>query len=693
MIFSKLFFKSDLIKGRTCHKLFCSRDLLRTVPEDFVEIWFNSFYSIRSMKQIVQKYQHLAPIFLLILAGFLVYSNTLTAPFIFDDKNSILNNSATHSLRSIFATPRPFLNLTFALNYMLHGHQVLGYHLVNILIHISASLLLFGILRRTLSLPYFDGKFDHNEKWISFAVSLIWLVHPLQTGSVTYLTQRAESLMGCMYLLSFYAAIRGLTENSPKKWYGVSIAAAFFAMASKQVAVSIPIAIFLYDLIFISSEPEEMIQKRKFYYLGLLLIWLQIPASLLTAHAGETSTAGFFYDKISWIQYAKTQPEVILHYLKLTFWPVSLCLDYGWPIAKSAKEIAIPTLAIASFILVSIWLMKWKPALGFLSVWFFLTLAPTSSFMPLSDVAFEHRMYLPLIALLVLCVFLIHSVLVHFFKSQASRVGVVLCAIVIFCFGFLTIKRNQVYASSLSIWKDTLEKRPENARARNNYGVALFEKGEYERAIQYFKEAIALRSDYADPYVNMGAALTQTGNLKEAENYYYRALVVDPNVQDANYNLANMHMRAARYDQAEHHYQEELKRDPNHFHAHNNFANLLLAQNTDVTLAEAIKHYRKAIQINPRYIIARNNLGIALSRQQKFDEAAGVYKEAIRIFPDSADLYNSFGSVLAQQGKYDEAVKQFEKAVSLRPDFTDALANLDLARTQLKSRQVSPSSH
>ncbi|MBT7702373.1 MAG: hypothetical protein HN700_18950, partial [Verrucomicrobia bacterium] len=203
------------------------------------------------------------PFLLLMVAGVLAYWNSFDGVFLFDDFASIRDNpyirvlwplSRSMSLplsdTGLTVDGRPLLSLSFALNHWLFGPEPWGYHLVNLLIHLTAGLLLFGIVRRTLELPQFRERYAQSGTWLALASALIWLVHPLQTESVTYIVQRAESLMGMLFLLTLYCAIRGFTGAKCGRWYLAAVLVCACGMGVKEIMFSAPLLVLLYDYIF-----------------------------------------------------------------------------------------------------------------------------------------------------------------------------------------------------------------------------------------------------------------------------------------------------------------------------------------------------------------------------------------------------------------------------------------------------------
>jgi protein O-mannosyl-transferase len=360
---------------------------------------------------------------LIIALGVIAYWNSFSGVFVLDDRRMILENEIVlrpWPLGDVLFGIRPILNLTLALNYALTGLNVWSYHAVNLLIHILAGLVLFGIVRRTLEKVVIAR--SYSSTGLAFTISLLWLVHPLLTQSVTYLIQRAESLMGLFYLLVIYCAIRA--NDSPKAigWYFSAVLSFALGMGTKEVMVTAPFTLLLYDRIFLAASWKEVFRRRWGLHLGLLAaLGISMTSFLLKYVKWAAPTAGFAFDEITPLQYAVTQPGVVLHYLRLAFWPDPLAFDYYWPIADSLGEILIPGFFIALLFGMALRALFFRPPLGFLSIWFFFILAPTSSIMPIADIAFEHRMYLSLISPVALAVIGAQAVLNRFIRSVFWR--------------------------------------------------------------------------------------------------------------------------------------------------------------------------------------------------------------------------------------------------------------------------------
>ncbi len=394
---------------------------------------------------------------------------------------------------------------------------------------------------------------------------------------------------------------------------------------------------------------------------------------------GYAKSGVLVVEKITALDYAISQPGIIVHYLRLCFWPRGLCLDYGWPVATTAGEIIPPLLLVVALLALTVWAIFRWPAWGFLGGWFFLILAPTSSVFPIKDLAFEHRMYLPLAAVatsLVIGGFLAGEWLVGrgAISLRASRVtGVLFATLVAIALAVLTFGRNMDYRSELSIWEDTVANTPGNERAQNNLGLALQSRGQLDKAIAHLKRAVEIKPDYAPFHNNLGGALNDCGRFGEAIAHYEKALQLMPDLAEAHNNLGLALVAVGRPNEAIAHYQRALEIKPDYAEAYYNLGNALSARGE---LDQAIADYQKALEINPDFADACNNLGGALLKCGRVDEAITQYEKALEINPDFAGAHYNLGLALAGRGQIEEAIRHYHQALNVKPDHEEALNSL-----------------
>ncbi|HEX2854901.1 MAG TPA: tetratricopeptide repeat protein [Opitutaceae bacterium] len=635
---------------------------------------------------------------LVVLATLLAYQNGLRGPFVFDDFPTIVENPTIRRLSTSLMPPsetgltvngRPVVNFSLALNYAFGGIEPRGYHATNLAIHTLAALLLFGVVRRTLLLTRLQGA----ALPLALAIAGIWAVHPLQTAAVTYVVQRSESLLGLFYLLTLYAFIRGakchlIDDTLPEgvatqpirrhgqKWLVVSVAACALGMATKEVMVSAPLMVLLYDRTFVAGSFGEAWRRRWRFYLALGATWLLL-AWLMLGSGARGGTAGFGLGVTGW-DYAVKQCDAVVHYLRLAFWPKPLVFDYGGmvlvPRGTDVWPQALLLGALAAGTGFALWRGKGetKPgrvALGFMGIWFFAILAPTSSVVPLADTMFEHRMYLPLAAIVTLAVVAIHRLL--------GRGSPAVFAILVAGLGAMTTRRNADYQSELTLWRDTVAKRPENVRAHYTFGSVLFANGQVAEAIAEYEAALQLKPDSAPAHNNLGNALLRTGRIAQALPHYEAALRTAPRSAETHNNLGNALVRLGRAREARAHYETALQLERNFADAHNNLGNVL-AQAGE--FAGAAKHFEAALHLRPDLADAHANLGNVLAQSGRAADALPHYEAALRLRPNFVDAHYNFAMALTELRRWPEAAGHYETVLKLRPDHGAARDNL--ARVQ-----------
>jgi len=606
---------------------------------------------------------------LIIIAGLWAWHNSLRGPFIFDDLPSIPENRHVHHLwpmgMAMSAPPsspvagRPVVCLTLALNYAMGGLNVWGYHAFNLAIHVICALVLFGILLRTFQGTRLRDRFGVHAPWLAGAIALVWEVHPLQTESVTYIVQRTELLMGLFLLLTLYCVIRSEGSAHPRDWQWLAIVSCALGMGCKEVMVVAPLVALLYDRAFLASTFRELWQRRGAMYVGLALTWL-ILIGLVAVTTREMTGLGM--QEIEPWDYLKTQAGVILHYLRLCFWPRPLVIDYfDWPVSRSWNDCAVPGAVVVALLGATIWAFRRRPWLGFLGAWFFLILAPTSSILPsLGEVAAERRMYLPLAAVAALVIGGTWRVLTgrlwpRFDQQIDCRASAPLAVVfpwmggaalaaAVLALGWMTLHRNEDYRSEVSIWSDVVAHRPHNTRALVNLGTVLARRGQSDEALALYRQALQLDPANSDAQFNLGVTLAGRNELDEALVHLNEAARLVPHSAIAQCNLG-----------------------------------IVLAQKGD--LLGASKHLTESLRFDPRNATAHNALGTVLARQGNPAEAEKEFARALQSEPDFADAHANLGLALAQLGRMDLAVQQWETAVRLDPKQQNARQALDQVHT------------
>jgi tetratricopeptide (TPR) repeat protein len=608
----------------------------------------------------------------LLLAVLAAYSNSLSGPFIFDDLPSLRDNSALRHLATVLSPPaasslagRPFLCLTFGLNYALGQSEVWGYHALNIVIHGLACLALFGVLRRTFRLPTLGTLFGGASDWAALACAAVWALHPLNTQAVTYIVQRAESLMGLCYLLTIYCFQRALDSRRPRLWLGASFAACLAGMGTKEVMVSAPLMVFLYDRAFVTGGFLECWRRRKGYYIALAATEVFLACLVASLGGNRGGGTGGFSLHARWGAYWLTQFPAVLTYLRLSVLPHPLIFEYGTEWMKGFGQAAIPAVMVAALAGATLWAWLRRPAVGFLGVWFFAILAPTSIVPGTTQMIVEHRMYLALIPVIVL--------LIGAAYRAVGRYALLIAVAAALAFGGLTHRRNEVYRSDIALWRDVLARRPANTRALLCLGNAYAENpGHMSEAIAAYRSALAINPELPEVHNNLGNALIAypAGESRpgEALDEFRAAIREKPEFVDAYASLgAALLGIPGRLTEAVATYQEGLKVNPRAAKLHFNLA--VAYARTPGLMAEASSEFQAAAEDQPDFFEAHLNAGQALLRVPgRTAEALAEFETALRLEPDSAAAHVALGTALAATSTdLAGAIRHLEAAQRLRP--------------------------
>lgn len=547
-------------------------------------------------------------------SGLVVYANSISAPFFFDDKHAIIENSHLRTLfplrQSLAAPPdtplagRPVASFTFAVNYAVGGLSVEGYRAGNIALHIATAFVLYQLAMRTFAGPVLNASWGRYAHGLALAISLLWLVHPLNSETVTYVTQRTELLMGLCYLTTLWTASKAWDTRHPAVWSVASIVGCALGMASKEVMVSAPLMVALYDRVFVSRSWSAAWSARWPLYLGLASTWGLL--AVLVADNPRATSVGFDLGMSVW-DYACTQCWAICRYLRLAIWPDALCADYGDQPVTAIGDVLPGALIVVFLLVASVFAWRKSPEISVLGAWFFLLLAPSSSFLPITtEVAAERRMYLPLIGVLAAAVATANRVFLMGKAKSKSNAWVraattMLTATIVVLLGARTVARNTVFQDTVALWYDVVRQMPENARGHYQLAEKLWDRGDVQRALDQYRVAASLEPSDAVLQNLVGARYASVGRNDMAEAYFLRSLQLRP-------------------DSA---------------HAHKNVANLQVLRGD---LSAAAVHYEQALASAPGMAEASKNLGIIYMRRGDPASAAQVFSAALAIEPENSEM-------------------------------------------------------
>lgn len=694
---------------------------------------------------------------LLALAIAAAYANSLSGPFVYDDLPSITHNSTIRQLwplTEVLQPPgggatvsgRPLLNLSFALNYATSGLNPRGYHLTNIGIHAAAALLLFGLVRRSI-LRSWSGPSPGAAAVPAGIVAGLWALHPLQTESVTYVVQRAESLMSAFYLLTLYAFARSTDSVRPIGWRALAWIGCVAGMATKENMVSAPLAVLLWDRAFFAGNFAVALRERWRFYVALLSTWVLLAALVLSTGGNRGGSAGLDVG-VSFVGYALTQIPALAQYAWLSFWPHPLVFDYGAFFVRFTPAFLLQTGLVLTLLLGTAWALWRRPRLGFAAATALAILAPTSLVPGTTQMIVEHRLYLPLAA--------VASVALSFATLPQRRLFTSAGLALIAALGVVTAARNRVYASPLTLWSDTVAKRPENAVAHGSLGAALGEAGRPEEAAAAHRRALELNPNYTPSLGNLGMyladrgspdegfrlieranqlqphsamgqvfagvslrllqrpdealvrfaraielnpllpaahyeygdALAHSGRLAEAERALEAATRLDPGYAEAHLNLAGVRLRMGDTAGAQAAFETGARLRGDDPETHLRWANLLIGEGRAAEALAALDRARLRSPASPDVAYAR---GMALVALERLPDAVAAFREAVSLHPQFAEAHNNLANVLVSLDQLSEAVPHYERSLELRPGHAVTHNNLGLALARLgRMREALP---
>lgn len=622
-------------------------------------------------------------VILLVAAVIAVYGPSIGHPFVFDDLKIEQELADAASLRQLLTTSsRPVVSLTFWLNEQVGGMDPSGFRIVNIAIHVLAVVVLFDLVRRLAALVR-PGLAGAPAVILGLAVALLWGLHPLNTQAVAYVVQRSESLMGLCYLLTAWCMVMGARRAAPRwPWLLAGVIVCAIGMGAKSIMATAPVVILLLDWLLVGREWKTVFRRRAWFYAGLAATWSVMLATgvLLSVlglkddapapgGAGDPAgavrdaapgAAGFTLQGVAPFQYLTTQAEVIPHYLRLAVWPDPLVIDYQWPFGKSIADVWLPGALIVLLIALTVVLLIRKHWLAAAGAWFFGILAPTSSFVPVADAAFEHRMYLPLIAVVVVAATGAFW-LARRLPAPASVIApAVLLLAASVALGARAVDRLADYRSNLALWAATVEDRPTNLRARLNYGVNLYQQGEREAALAQLGTFLAKNPDHGFANFQYGLMLLELGRNEEAADRLRIAV--------ANHTTE----RATRFDLA----QAQL---------HFGIA-LLRSGDAEAALAPLLQ----ARQRMPEDAKTTRFTGAAYLMLDQLDSAEALLRDAVRQANAAgakdigADAWFNLAVLAVRRGDLDGCEAACRSALALVPDHR--LAREWLARVQEQRR-------
>jgi len=628
----------------------------------------------------------------ILLLAIIIYSNSFSCSFHFDDFPRLVDNNGIRNLADVKAwwnsyPSRPVGMFTFALNYHFGQLNVWGYHLVNLIIHVINAFLVWWLTLLIFSSPALNEyKIVRYKKLIALLTALLFVSHPLATQSVTYIIQRMASMVTMFYLLSIALYMKARLMNKGNNLKYLLFAGSFFsavaAMLTKENAFTLPFAVIMSELFFFRTKKISI--NFKDYRVWLLMV-IFIVSIIIIPYFKSTSkifnpigpTNGHIYT-VTPYNYFLTQFSVIVKYIQLLFLPVNQMLDYDFQVSNHFFETRtlLSFLFLLLLITLGIILFKKQRVISFGIFWFFLTLLVESSIIPIEDVIFEHRTYLPSFGF-----FLILSPGIFILLGDKYRfLAIIILLLIIGSNSWLTFERNKIWKDDLSLWSDNVSKAPNLARPVTNRGVAYAELGQWDKTISDCSRAIKINPNYEPAYYNRGLAYVNLKQPDKAIADYTKAIVINPNSEKDYYNRGVAYQNLGQWNKAIDDYTKTIKIDTNYEKAYYNRGKIYETLNQ---WDKAISDYSKAIGINSNFERTYSDRGIAYANLGQAEKALSDFSMAIQINPNFEKAYFNRGLEYANLGQMENAITDFSRALEIQPNFKEAYSDRGLAYANL----------
>lgn len=696
-----------------------------------------------SGKGLVHPGRHAFSILLIAAAGLAGYANSFGVPFVFDDVLQIANNPMVKSLSNfvlylkgqdfgvipnyVFSPTRVLGYLTFALNYSLGRLDVAGYHAVNLFVHMTNAILVYFLVILTFRTPALkvggppsgdSGSLLSDPKLPALFAALLFVSHPVQTQAVTYIVQRFASLATLFYLASLVFFIQGRLRSGTSgkaALFGLSLFSALLAMKTKEIAFTLPFVIVLYEFTFFPFP----LKKRLVFILPVLLLLLVIPLTI----SGTNKTIGEFLSDVTQITRAQsnlprtdyffTELTVIVTYIRLLLLPIHQNLDYDYPVFRSffSPRVMLSAALIAGLLGAAIYLLYGSsgrgnekidspvPAgenhqavpsrlpfylcAGFGILWFFITLAVESTVIPISDVIFEHRLYLPSVGAFIALSSGVGLLTLRYSPSKKRA----LCAVVILALLSATVMRNHLWRNETSLWEDVVQKSPNKERALHLLAGLYLKNQQFEKAGALLEKLSGRTFESPDVhegyYQNLAELKASQKKFEEAEKALRRALDVNKGSYISYSQLCSLYLQTGKLQNAEGACLNALRLMPRYPPALNYMSVLYRRLGR---IPEAISSAQAAIGVDPDYAPPYNNLGLSYVQQKKFSDALKEFRKAIYLEPNFTEAYSNLGAAHLVLGDFASATEELQSAVTLSPTYAAAHFNLAVAYDKTGNR-------
>ena len=633
-----------------------------------------------------KRHFNLSAVLLICVLGFLAYSNTFNAEMQFDDGLQIVRKDQVNDLSHFTSLSdwtninnRPLSNFSFALNYYLGEYHVAGYHIFNLLIHLFSAILVFFLAKKifgTASKNTLTTKPDYRNIAALFT-ALLFVAHPIQTQGVTYIVQRMTSQSAMFYLLAvlLYAIGRTHQLSGDKRkallLYSATFITAIFSLLSKQIAVTIPFALLLYEFFFVRDKEGRIFVRYIFISLTVLTtgVVFVLFSGLLPAETED----------ISRYEYLVTQSRVIVKYFQLLILPIQQNVDYSFSLSESIwgwKEI-LSIFFILGILGLAVVLIKKRPVISFGIFWIFLTLSVESSIIPIRDVIFEHRLYLPMFGFVII----VTDLVLHLFGSKKTKPAIIVLSAIVIVLSYATYSRNNVWRTQYSLWLDTMEKSPDKTRPLFNLVYLYSDDGRHAEAIRYADKALEMDPLDGHAYFVAGICNEKAGNTNQAIKYYKKGVQIDKESRQAMNNLGNIYLKRKNYKEAAKYFSMALNDSKKQTAV---LKNLVITHYKLNDYKNTIKYANIYLRKEPDDVTVLSKLGDSYLYLKQTGKAIKTYKKVIKMAPNRASTYNNLGTCYYYKADYEKAAYYYSKTLKIDPANKNAKQYLSLTQKFLK---------
>ena len=578
---------------------------------------------------------------LIIILGFTVYSNSFDNEFLWDDTILIIDNAHikdTKHIPEIFTQDlgagsgnqwnsyRPIQAITYMADYSLWKLDVKGYHLTNILLHIFVALSIYFLINMIF-----------KDNLLSLLTGSFFVIHPIHTEVVTYISGRADSLALLFMLLCMISHIKSSSSNSTGKYILISLSYTL-ALLSRENSLILPVLLLVYHYSF-----KKKVRIKEFLTISSLsVIYAVLRLTVLKHLLINTHHITPLSQRLPGSFVALT------NYIKLLFFPFPLHMEYGTTLFSLGDPKAILGVILLFTLLIYAFSQRENNKLVFFSIsWFLVALLPVANIYPINAYMYEHWLYLPSIGFFLIVAKIISSL----YRVKNSKIfAVIIIIISVTFYSYLTIRQNSYWRESSILYERTLKYAPDSSRVNFNLGISYLAINQKEKAIALFEKTIEVKPDHAKAHNILGRLYAENNRKEEAITSYKKAIAIEDNVEQTHYNLGKVYVSM-----------------------NNNEA--------------AIASYKNAIEIKPAYEDAHNNLGTVYADMDRYEEAIDSYKKAIEIKKDFAKAYYNLGNVYIDMNRKKDALTSYKKAIEIKPDYAIAYSNLSilyLERAQYK---------